>query len=35
MGAAVLEVSRLVCGYGGVSAVKGVSLAVPQGELVA
>jgi branched-chain amino acid transport system ATP-binding protein len=31
----VLEVHDLVCGYGGVSAIKGVSLAVAEGALVA
>ena len=31
----MLEVRDLVCGYGGVSAIKGVSLAVAEGALVA
>ena len=31
----MLEVRDLVCGYGGVSAIKGISLAVAEGALVA
>jgi branched-chain amino acid transport system ATP-binding protein len=31
----VLEVRDLVCGYGGVNAIKGISLAVAEGALVA